>query len=909
MRSAAFLLVFLLFAAALVTGASAAFGLPPITYYVATNGLDSWSGTLPAPNAGHTDGPFASVARAQAVVRTSAGTRIITVQVRQGTYYLTLSPTSPGTLSFGSADSGTATFPIVWQNYPGEVPILSGGERVGSGGFGRTWTHTGTSALWQVTLPSTVVPFESLYYTSAGVTARRLRPRLESANGVGYSMSGTQCMAVNPLGPPTAVATSFCNLGTFLRVAGTIPQSAATCSVANSMSDGAGNTKCLDRFTYNLGDPIANFINLQGTYTGNTASPCTPNLSNPYPAGDVEVTLFNAWTADVMRINCIDTTGRVIYLTGPTKKSGAGNYDDFGPAVGRRYIVENPKDAITAAFAAGQTGLWFLDRSTASSVLYYIANAGENPNNDEVILPQLGGAIPGGTATDYVGGGLLSVAAGPALSLSNVTFQGLTFEVDNFTPAAGGFNNDVNGEMSLPQAIDCEGCQHVTFDTVTVRHTSASGILIASATTGVAARNDAIQNSIFADLGDSGVRIGHTPLSTDTAAGVVNNVTVQNNIVKGYSRIFPDGEGIAEGNGNTISYLYNDILDGYHAGLVVCELSCPGAETGANGTNILSQYNHIRNTMQGITSDIGALYYNIGGENGSGSGNRILNNLVHDTTDASIIDFGPGVALPGYGGHGIYLDAHSGGVDVENNVVYRVSAYTAHMTEGPTVLKPPNPNVFKNNIFALGASGMFILNQPWPPLSSGAASCIPGTTSALQVQFLDNIFDFDLNEPAFNVLGGCTNSCGQDYDQFEDFQGNAYWRAGTGTSGYPLFCNDSKAFHVIDPQPSDGSCPAGSPVTNLTFDTPAMGAKTWQYGAPPSTPVPMHEDVTPLGVCNYDPGFGTTGNPSDYLLSATPPTSFNISLTNDTINNAGRTSGPAVATVPATFPTYVLTTF
>src|SRR4029077_20407035 len=384
------------------------------------------------------------------------------------------------------------------------------GVRVGSGGLGLTWTHTGTSALWQVTLPSTITPFESLYYTTGGVTGRRLRPRLESANGVGYYMSGTQCMAVNPLGPPTAVATSFCNLGTFLRVAGTISQSATTCSVANSMSDGAGNTKCLDRFTYNSSDPIVSFVNLEGMYTGNTASPCTANLANPYPAGDVEATLFNAWTADVMRINCIDTTGHVIYLTAPTKKSGSNNYDDFGPAVGRRYIVENPKDAITAAFAAGQTGLWFLDRSTAAPVLYYIANAGENPNTDVVVIPQTGATIPASPAMDYIGVSLIS-----ATGLSYVTFQGLTFEVDNFVPGASGFNNDVNGEMSLPQASDCEGCQHVTFDTVPVRPTSSSGILIASSTTGVAANHDAIQNSVLADLGDSGVRIGHYAQSTD----------------------------------------------------------------------------------------------------------------------------------------------------------------------------------------------------------------------------------------------------------------------------------------------------------------------------------------------------------------------------------------------------------
>src|ERR1700722_6267326 len=38
-------------------------------FYVATNGNDLWSGKLPVPNGLHTDGPFASLARAQIAVR------------------------------------------------------------------------------------------------------------------------------------------------------------------------------------------------------------------------------------------------------------------------------------------------------------------------------------------------------------------------------------------------------------------------------------------------------------------------------------------------------------------------------------------------------------------------------------------------------------------------------------------------------------------------------------------------------------------------------------------------------------------------------------------------------------------------------------------------------------------------
>jgi hypothetical protein len=709
---------------------------------------------------------------------------------------------------------------------------------------------------------------------------------------------------VNPLGPPSAVPLSFCALGTFLRVAASIPQSASTCTVANSMSDGKGNTKCLDRFLYNPADPIVPWTNLNGVYTGDPTNACRANPSNPYPVGDVELTLFEAWTVDAMRIACLDTTRHVVYLTGPVKRNGASIYNLFGPGAGKRYLVENAKEAFNAAVSAGQTGLWFFDRSTNPPVLSYVANAGENPNQDGVVIPQLGGAIPGEPATDAVGGSLIA-----ATNLSWVTFQGITFEIDNFIPSPTGFNNDDNGELTVPQAIGCEGCQHVTFDGVTVRHTAASGILIASSAATAQAAHDVIQNSTFYDIGDSGVRIGHTPRGTDTAASVVTNVTVQNNLIQGYSRVFADGEGVAQGNGNTIAYLHNDILDGYHAGISICNLGCPGGAAGVNATGIVSQYNHLRNIMQGITSDGGTLYYNVGNADGAGSGNKIYNNLVHDTTDSSIIDLvvngKPTVPGSGYGGQGIYLDAQSGGVDVRYNVVYRMSAFLISLTEGPTISKPPNPNHFENNIFSLGSRGVLGQGTPWP------AGC--GGNPGLQVELISNIFHFDLNETpanpqAFRVQAGCTNSCGLDYDHFQLFEGNAYWRAATATTGYPLFCSDPNAFQILKNPASNGSCPFNGQSVTLSFDSPPGGNQTWLSGGPPATPVAIHEDAG--GTCSWDPGFGTSGDASDYLLSSGPPTPFNISFTNDTIHSAGRTSGPhSLPAVPATFPTYVASSF
>ena len=88
--------------------------------------------------------------------------------------------------------------------------------------------------------------------------------------------------------------------------------------------------------------------------------------------------------------------------------------------------------------------------------------------------------------------------------------------------------------------------------------------------------------------------------------------------------------------------------------------------------------------MQGITSDGGALYYNIGNSSSSGTGNSITSNIVNNVTDSYIIDnpTTAGVTVPGsaYGGEGIYLDTESADVEVTNNLVYNLSGHAIHLT-------------------------------------------------------------------------------------------------------------------------------------------------------------------------------------------------------------------------------------
>ncbi|MBM3883912.1 MAG: hypothetical protein FJ387_30115, partial [Verrucomicrobia bacterium] len=141
----------------IATGASADF-------YVAENGDDRWSGTLAQPNGQGTDGPFATLARAQRAVRElkqqvyrpktppveqrwigsphplGQGKDIL-VQIRGGFYALAeplqFLPEDGGERCETDLPSGAFEYHalkdhyVTYAAYPGETPILSGASAVG----------------------------------------------------------------------------------------------------------------------------------------------------------------------------------------------------------------------------------------------------------------------------------------------------------------------------------------------------------------------------------------------------------------------------------------------------------------------------------------------------------------------------------------------------------------------------------------------------------------------------------------------------------------------------------------------------------------------------------------------------------------------------------------------------------
>jgi len=765
-------------------------------YYVATDGNDAWSGTLAAPNSHDTDGPFATISRAQTAVRQilsnpNGRTTPVTVMLRKGTYW------QSQTLEFSAADSGTSQLHVIWENYPDETPVISGGMQLTG------WSKVSGNE-WQKSLPTSTQYFEQLFYNGQ----RRLRPRLGS---------------------------SSTNVGTYYRVLATVflngapPPSSPPDPNCSVYVNGSG-WECFDRFQYSSSDPISDTWKNLAPPAGN---PCGQPAGNSSLVGDIQLIDFEVWTVSRLRISCIDPNHQIIYMTGPTSTAYEASVHGFLP--NHRYEIENIQDQLQ------QPGQWFLNRASTPWELTYLANPGEDPNTDLVVIPQ---------ATQVL----------VASQLKYVTFQGLWFEHDDFVVPTAGYQSN-QGDYGIPAAVSCQNCNDVVFDSDVVTQTSGGGLELVSCVNTFSPSwcvskpsdgttvQDTIENGAFYDIGGEAIRVGSGSATKDTDTNVPHNITVQNNVIEGVGRAFPSTYGIAQGSGHNNTYTHNDIYDSYHSAIGVCEAGCPPGASNSNGTfdNTIS-FNHVYDLMQGILSDTGALYISTGTPTFSATGNQVLNNKVHDVTDAKVLD------SDGYGGYGIKLDANTGGVLVENNLVYRTTDHPMTQTLGPQVLNAAN--TIENNIISFSGSELF-----------GVVSSAPAGVK--QFTFARNLVFFSQSV----IQIGCSYCSGSScLPSVQEYAQNMY-------------CDLANASCALTPTPFRTTNSACQVVTHESWSG-------WQA---------LGED---LGSMQTDPLFVKPFYPTDnFALQSGSPTS-EVGFVPFDVNAPGCTSQnfqpPAIA---ATFPT------
>jgi hypothetical protein len=724
-----------------------------VAYYVATTGNDSNPGTITQP--------LATVAGVEAKLAANylsncrAQTAPIIVQFRRGTWYDQNIPLTHSGCS--------AVAPIVYENYPGETVVFSGGTRI------TNWINVGGS-FWQTTLPASTVNFESLYYNGQ----RRLRARLgSSTNGV---------------------------VGEYFRIAAPVPG-------------------YYDRFYYNAADPISTSWSNYAPAAGN---PCGQTPGPIALQGEIQVIDFELWDVSRQRISCIDETKHIIYLTGSTTSGYSHGY-----IAGHRYLIENVKDDLTVA------GQWYLDRSVPGAwVLHYLANKGEQPNSNTVVIPQQTQVLTGS-------------------NLSFRSFVGLTFAHDNYVVSSKGYAGS-QVESLLPSAVQCVDCSNLTFDTDTFTNTTGYALGLPTDNKGSSTGN-IVQNSAFYDLGGGGITLGKIAGGPETDSNVPQFGTVQNNIFQGYGRTFPGAGAIALLIGHDMTFVHNDVNDGYNQGIMVCfpdtTRMCAGAFNSHGAYNISASYNHVWNLGQGILNDFGGVYY----ATYAATGGVITGNKMHDFSDASAIG-----DSDGYGANGIYID-RGGPIAVNDNLVYRVATGVS-ITTGPTLTG--QIVAIDNNILAYSRKsviGVFTCPQ------SGYSQFSFGTNIVYQDRTSKSV-PLTAIQTGISYLGTPVSSV-------QAFSSNDYWNTTEN------FSSDVKAFNA-----ENSSCQA-----KLFYDLAA-----WQA---------LGEDNGSLSI---DPGFTNPNYPvDDYsFVSGPPATGFATFNTSGVCATCPGRNAPTLnpPTVPASFP-------
>jgi len=367
------------------------------------------------------------------------------------------------------------------------------------------------------------------------------------------------------------------------------------------------------------------------------------------------------------------------------------DFDD--PAV--RFWIENVSEGLNAP------GVWHLDR--AAGVVSYHALDGEDLSRAAVVAPALVQ--------------LVRFDGSPGRPVRDIALRGLTLSYADWAPprpedsAAPG---PVQGAVQCGAALEATGAQGITVEKCSFSHLGQYAVAL-----GRGSRGNRVVANEMSDLGAGGIKIGDARSSvipkippqrgaevglyhwpTDPAqyrvgpdypaseAAISGDNVITDNRIHNIGVVFPSAAAIWVGQSPTNVIAHNEIHDTYAAG-ISCGWTWGFGPTVAR--NNVIEFNRLHHIGRGLLSGLGAIYLL-----GVQPGTVVRNNIVHDVSRANA----PG----GYGGWGIYLDATTSAVTVENNLVYRTQDGALHQNAG-------EGNLIANNIFALGDEAQIVRSR------------------------------------------------------------------------------------------------------------------------------------------------------------------------------------------------------
>ena len=418
--------------------------------------------------------------------------------------------------------------------------------------------------------------------------------------------------------------------------------------------------------TFKIADPLTseaikperdeNFFTHSVAFNAHTSD--VLDFSNP---SDIDVKIMHFWCDDLLPVLSVDAkTGRI-----ETEKASA-----MTVRVDDNYIFENVKEALSLP------GEWYLDRTEEK--LYYIPEEGDTVDN----------------TTLYAG---MTEQLITFKNTENIAFQGINFintdwdhidgtHTGNPFPASHPLYKNIKygtdhpqAAFEVPAAILVSASKGIDFTDCLFENISYTAVKFENA-----AENCNITSSKFNEIGANAIFIhGDFVIPAST-----KNINVKDCHISYYGRIFNNAIGILLTHAIDCELSNNEIHDGWYTGVSV------GWNWGYSDNptnNIQIKDNLIYNIGNGWLSDMGGIY-----TLGIQPETVISGNVIYNV--------GCDEGAYGYGGWGIYLDEGSSYMTVENNLVYDCSSQTFHQHYG-------KENIIRNNIFAFGGEGQFIITR------------------------------------------------------------------------------------------------------------------------------------------------------------------------------------------------------
>jgi hypothetical protein len=359
---------------------------------------------------------------------------------------------------------------------------------------------------------------------------------------------------------------------------------------------------------------------------------------------EVVVSAYHSWEISRHHVVAVEPTKNLVYLSGRYPPTF------FHYAAAERYILENYRAALDVP------GEWFLDRD---GMLYYKPLPGEDLRTAEVAAP--------------VPEALLRFSGDADAPVANLAFRGLAFAYSAYLmPPAGQWSPQA--ACNIGAAITADYAHNLIFSEVAVEHTGTYAFWFRAG-----CRDSTVERCLLTDLGAGGVRLGQTDALPQPDA-CTRQITVDNTIIRGAGRVWPDAVGILIGHSGDNRITHNDISFLPYTAISVGWTWGYGVVPSQRNT---ISYNHIHHLGWDVLADMGGIY-----TLGEAPGTVLSHNLIHDLD-------GSGDS----GMHGLYNDNSTSFMLLENNLVYNVR-------DGAYQIGSGKGNILRNNIFIARPQGV-----------------------------------------------------------------------------------------------------------------------------------------------------------------------------------------------------------